>query len=243
MKNARKTPKSQASAVEQRKDTATLVTVEHGRPVTTTDRVAAAAGLQHASVIKLVREHLADFEEFGRVRFQIAPFATAGGEQSREVAELNEPQAALLFLYQRNVPKVRAVKVRLVKEFFRVTAELNRLKTQRTAPEWQAARLETRHDFRNVSDMLQEVRADAGKATKPHIFINESKLLRFALTGSESAKWERDNLSRDDLRLLGKVERLDMRLIAREVPFHDRKAACRTLVMQERGLLLKGVQP
>mgnify|MGYP000482197233 CR=1 FL=1 len=31
------------------------------------------------------------------------------------------------------------------------------------------------------------------------IFINESKLLRFALTGSESAKWDRDNLSRDDL--------------------------------------------
>jgi phage regulator Rha-like protein len=240
MKKARKTPKSQASAVEQRKDTAALVTLEHGRPVTTTEAVARAAGVQHKNVIALVREHLPDFEEFGQVAFETR--LNPQGSPT-EYAVLSEPQSALLFTFLKNTPTVRAVKVRLVKEFFRVTAELNRLKTQRAAPEWQAARLETKHDFRNVSDMLQEVRADAGKATKPHVFINESKLLRFALTGSESAKWERDNLSRDDLRLLGKVERLDMRLIAREVSFHDRKAACRTLVMQERGLLLKGAQP
>lgn len=217
-----------------------LVTVEHGQPVTTTERVAAAAGLQHASVIKMVRDHLADFQEFGRVRFQIAPFATAGGVQSREIAELNEQQAALLFLYQRNTAKVRAFKLRMVKDFARVTAELQRLKAMQSAPSWQAARVETKRDFCNVADMLQEVRADAGRDTAPHVFINEARLIRFAMTGNESAKWDRDTLSREDLKLLGKVERLDMRLIARGVPFHDRKASCRALVLEARGLLLQG---
>lgn len=40
--------------------------------------------------------------------------------------------------------------------------------------------------------------------------------------------------------LLGKVERLDMRLLARGVPFADRKVSCRALVLEARGLLLRG---
>lgn len=221
---------------------AALVTVEHGQPITTTERVAEAAGVQHKNTIALVREHLADFQEFGGVAFETRTFATAGGDQSREVAILNEPQSALLFTFLRNTKTVRAVKVRLVREFFRVTAELQRLKAMQAAPSWQVARLETKRDFCNVSDMLQEVRADAGKQTERHHFMNEAKLMRFALTGSESAKWDRDNLPREDLKLLGKVERLDMRLIARGMPFHDRKAACRALVLEARGMLLQGAR-
>lgn len=82
-----------------RAQTADLVTVAHGQPMTTTERVAAAAGLKHGSVIKLVREHLADFEEFGEVRFQIR--LNAQGSPT-EYAELNEQQAALLFLADRH---------------------------------------------------------------------------------------------------------------------------------------------
>jgi phage regulator Rha-like protein len=249
MKNARRitmdkagAPGTGAAIVTRPGNSASdLVTVEHGRPVTTTERVAAAAGLQHASVIKLVREHLADFQEFGRVRFQIAPLASAGGVQSREIAELNEQQAALLFLFQRNTVKVRAFKVRMVKDFARVTAELAKLKAMQSAPSWQAARVETKRDFSGVTDMLREVRADAGVDTGPHVYVNEARLIRFAMTGNESAKWDRDTLSREDLKLLGKVERLDMRLIARGVPFRDRKASCRALALEARGLLLRGV--
>jgi phage regulator Rha-like protein len=216
---------------------ADLVTVEHGQPVTTTERVAAAAGLKHGSVIKMVRERLADLEELGRVRFQIAPFATAGGVQSREIAILNEQHAALLFLYQRNTAKVSAFKLRMVKDFARVNAELRRLKAMQAAPAWQAARVETKREFCHVAEMLQEVRADAGKETGRIHHMNEAKLLRFAMTGSETAKWDRDTLSRDDLKLLSKVERLAMRLIARGVPYAERKARCRALVLEARGLL------
>lgn len=242
MGNARKTPKDQASAVEQRKDTAALVTVEHGRPMVDSLTVAHEFKKRHDNVLRDLDALKPDLSpEFWRLNFEERNYTDRRGKVQRMCCMTQAGFTALVMGFTGK--KAVSLRERFIVAFERMAAELNRLKTQRTAPEWQAARLETKHDFRNVSDMLQEVRADAGKATKPHIFINESKLLRFALTGSESEKWERDNLSRDDLRLLGKVERLDMRLIARDVPFRDRKAACRTLVMQERGLLLKGAQP
>ena len=58
-------------------------------------------------MIRLVRDNLADFEEFGRVGFEIAPFETPGGVQHREVALLYEQQATLLVTYMRNGEVVR----------------------------------------------------------------------------------------------------------------------------------------
>jgi hypothetical protein len=40
--------------------------------------IAEGTGGEHASVIKLARTYLVDLEEFGRVRFEIRPFATDG---------------------------------------------------------------------------------------------------------------------------------------------------------------------
>jgi phage antirepressor YoqD-like protein len=68
-------------------------------------------------VIRLVREYLADFQEFGGVRFEIEPFETAGGRQSREIAYLNEDQATLLLTYMRNSEVVRGFKKRLIHAF------------------------------------------------------------------------------------------------------------------------------
>lgn len=62
-----------------------LVRLVDGEPVTDTLIVADRTGNQHASVIRLVRDNLRDFEQFGRVGFEIAPFATAGGTQSRKL--------------------------------------------------------------------------------------------------------------------------------------------------------------
>ena len=93
-----------------------LVTDEGEQRVVSTE-ISAAMGLQHASVIRLVRAHVDDFASFGRVRFQIAPFDTAGGKQSREVVYLNEDQCYLLLTYSRNSAQVRALKVALVRAF------------------------------------------------------------------------------------------------------------------------------
>ncbi len=79
-----------------------IVTLVGGRPVTTTPAVADGTGVDHASVIKLVRTYRADLEEFGGVGFEIQPFNTAGGTQQREIACLNEQQATLLMTYMRS---------------------------------------------------------------------------------------------------------------------------------------------
>ncbi|WP_417540784.1 phage antirepressor KilAC domain-containing protein [Microbacterium maritypicum] len=91
-----------------------------GEFVVTSETVANGAGLQHASVIRLIDDNMSDFEEFGRVGFEIAPFPTAGGMQSRRVALLNEQQATLLMTFQRNTDQVRAFKKALVKAFFEI---------------------------------------------------------------------------------------------------------------------------
>ncbi|AGN83354.1 Rha family transcriptional regulator [Pseudomonas putida] len=106
-----------------------LVTIKDGDAVTTTTVIAAGTENEHASVIALVRRYQADFEEFGRVRFEIEPFETPGGVQSREIALLDEPQATLLLTFMRNTEIVRTFKKKLVREFWELVQERNRAKS------------------------------------------------------------------------------------------------------------------
>lgn len=125
-----------------------IVTVFDGEAVTSTVTVARETDNEHASVIALVRKYQADFGEFGGVRFQIEPFETAGGTQSREIALLNEQQATLLLTYMRNTSIVRDFKKRLVKEFWRLAkagpahpADLSKLEILQMALESEKARV------------------------------------------------------------------------------------------------------
>jgi len=86
--------------------------------------IAEGTGNQHKSMIRLIRDNYADFEEFGRVRFENAPMETAGGTQWREIAQLNEQQATLLMTYLRNSEQVRAFKKALVKAFYEMAQQL-----------------------------------------------------------------------------------------------------------------------
>lgn len=93
-------------------------------PTTTTLIIAEGTSVQHASVIKLVRQNVSALEEFGRVRFEIRPFETAGGTQTREIAVLNEQQATLLFTFMKNTKIVKAFKIALVKAFYEMAKKL-----------------------------------------------------------------------------------------------------------------------
>ncbi|WP_052193674.1 Rha family transcriptional regulator [Pseudomonas sp. 11/12A] len=101
----------------------TIVIIKDGDAVTTTLAIAEGTLNDHASVIKLVRAYQADLEDFGGVGFEIQPFATAGGEQTREVAILNEPQSTLLLTFMRNTDIVRAFKKKLVREFWEMVQQ------------------------------------------------------------------------------------------------------------------------
>lgn len=103
----------------------TIVTIKDGDVVTTTVAIAEGTENEHASVIALVRKYQGDFEDFGRVRFEIEPFETAGGMQSREIALLDEPQSTLLLTFMRNTDMVRAFKKKLVCEFWEMVQQRN----------------------------------------------------------------------------------------------------------------------
>lgn len=109
-----------------------MSTVTHLSPVlcdgeelfTTSEVVAAGAGVQHKNTLELIDRHLPDLEEFGGVAFETRPFETPGGTQHRRIARLNEPQATLLLTYLKNTPQVRTFKKALVKAFFEMAARL-----------------------------------------------------------------------------------------------------------------------
>lgn len=100
-----------------------LVVPMDGEPRASSEIVARGVEQQHASVIKLIRRHQADFEAFGEVRFEIR--LNRQGSPT-EFAMLNEQQATLLLAFMRNSPKVIEFKIALVKEFFRMRDELGR---------------------------------------------------------------------------------------------------------------------
>ncbi|MBN7837480.1 phage regulatory protein/antirepressor Ant [Stenotrophomonas maltophilia] len=108
-----------------------LVTVSGDTAVTCTLAISEGTETQHKNVLDLVRTYHHDLQEFGRVAFETHPFATAGGIQTREVAQLNEQQATLLLTYMRNSPIVRSFKKSLVRAFFEMA---QRAKVQASDP-------------------------------------------------------------------------------------------------------------
>ncbi|MCK2095212.1 Rha family transcriptional regulator [Thauera aromatica] len=108
-----------------------IVVEHHGEAMTTSLAIAEGVQMDHASVIKLVRKYVEEINKFGRVGFEIRPFATAGGQQYREVAWLNEQQATLLITFMRNSEVVVAFKVALVRAFFEMR---DRLRAVHAAP-------------------------------------------------------------------------------------------------------------
>lgn len=96
-----------------------LVTLADGNAVTTSLVIAEGTEAQHASVLRLVRDNLADFEEFGLVGFEIRPRPEGQhGGGATEYAVLNEQHATLLMTYMRNSDVVREFKKQLVRAFY-----------------------------------------------------------------------------------------------------------------------------
>lgn len=93
-----------------------LVPSNDGPRVSSFD-LAERLGTSHRANIQLIRRYVDDFAEFGRVAFEVRPFETKGGQQTREVAMLNEDQAYLLLSYSRNIKRVRELKKDLIRAF------------------------------------------------------------------------------------------------------------------------------
>jgi len=94
-----------------------LVNNIDGELLVSSEVIAESIEHEHKQLIRLIRDNLKDFQEFGRVGFQNSPFETKGGIQKREIALLNENQSTLLITYLRNSELVKRFKINLVKAF------------------------------------------------------------------------------------------------------------------------------
>lgn len=118
-----------------------LVEVSEDQPVTTSVAIADALNRPHYGVIQLVRQHEESLNEFGLVKFEIAPRKSdtlndtfemcRGAIKPLAVAILNEQQATLLISFMSNTPKVVDFKIRLVKAFYEMRQKLEQAKNDR----------------------------------------------------------------------------------------------------------------
>lgn len=83
-------------------------------PYTTTDKIAEFAEVSRKAVNQLLRRHLKDLEQFGKVEFEMEPLRGSRTGQRVKNAHLNEQQATLFITYLQNTPPVRRFKKRLV---------------------------------------------------------------------------------------------------------------------------------
>lgn len=102
-------------------------------PFTTSKVIAEFAEVQHHTITRLIREHKTDFQEFGKIGFEIEPLPDSKTGQSLKVYRLNEEQATLLMTYLRNTPTVKEFKKNLVRQFYAMRTELQKRAIEREA--------------------------------------------------------------------------------------------------------------
>jgi len=95
--------------------------------------------------------------------------------------------------------------------------------------DWKKMRSEAAASFKVMNEALQLIREEQGKATKAHNYMNESKLINGVLTGNFKGM-DRNNLSHDQLKLLGKLEIRNSVLISRGLDYATRKSILLTYI-------------
>ena len=120
-------------------------------------------GGKHQSVFELVKDHRADFEELGKVRFETGASPGSKTGQTERFVLLNEDQSYLLLTYSRNTARTRNLKVKLVKAF-RDARQANDLRRTEYLPGYHAL-----HDAISV--------LAAGSPNERFIHMNANKLV------------------------------------------------------------------
>lgn len=197
-----------------------LVSIKKDEPVTTTELISISTKLEHPSVIKLVRTHINDFNEFGRVGFEIRPFETRGGTQEREIAILNEQQATLLITYMRNSKIVREFKKKLVRDFFAMREALH----ERQSAEWSNSRISGKLTRHGETDSLKDYLIPLIESQNPESsLVNPktkntvySQYTRLVNSQLKIKTGQRNLLPREYLLAVANIERIICKVVERD---------------------------
>lgn len=98
-------------------------------PYTTPEVIAEHTGIEYRSISDLIRRNKSELEYFGILRFEIVKINGRG--RPKKIYHLNEQQATTLITFLDNTPQVKAFKVSLVSEFFKMRDELTKRKINR----------------------------------------------------------------------------------------------------------------
>jgi len=87
---------------------------------TTSEIIAKNTNRAHKDTLALIKLHIVDLQEVGRVTFETIPIETAGGVQHKEIAILDDYASMLLITHMRSIGIVKDFKRELVIEFKRM---------------------------------------------------------------------------------------------------------------------------
>ena len=94
-------------------------------------------------------------------------------------------------------------------------------------------RLKLNLNIGSIHTALKKYRDSIGKETKQHHYINELRLIKFAMTGDAKQTYDLSNPPREHLSTLRRVICKNRQLIGMHVPYAQRKQACRDIVLKK----------
>ncbi len=157
-------------------------------PYTTSDIIAEHTGNKHDTVQHLIRKYESDFQDFGKVGFEMRPSMGSRTGQFVKIYHLNEEQTTLLLTYLKNTPKIRAFKKELVRQFY----EMRRLLLERQSEQWQQTRSDGKAVRRLETDAIEafvDYAAANGSKHSEHYYLLFTTMV-YRIIGIESGKRE-----------------------------------------------------
>lgn len=128
---------------------------------------------EHRAVLQLIRANSDDLETFGDLAFEMRDRPGVPGP-AMQVAHLNEQQATLIITYMKNTDTVRAFKLALVQEFYRMRQALA---PQFSLPQtFSEALRELASSVEKNTELEQKIIADEPKVEYVDTYVADSDL-------------------------------------------------------------------
>lgn len=192
-----------------------LIRVDHGHLWTDSLLVSDKFEKRHDAVLRSVR-NLECSDDFRAHNFVEAIYKDAQGKD-RPMYRISRDGFTMLAM---GFTGAAAAKWR--EAFIRAFNEMERHLIAKSSPEWKSVRDDSKSGYKVLNSMLEEIRAEAGKATGAHVYSNEARLVNSILTGAFKGI-DRNALDKESLARLIKIQCKDTILIARGLDYAERK--------------------
>lgn len=218
--------------IEHQKEMAVpLVRLVNGKPMTDTLVVAKHFGRGHKDVLRAAENlfELVEDKQFNERNFAPVDYLDAKGEKRKKWVMTEDGFAALVMGFTGT--KAANLRVTFVKAFRKAVNELQKVERNKLDPNWLLERQRTKDHIAHLNDMLVIVRTKIGKQTATHHFVNEARLIAYAMTGNANAELDRSAMSPAELKVLDRVVRACTGYIVAEDAYGVRKANARALAI------------